>query len=117
MTRGKVVLVAFPFDDLTTDKVRPAICLTDPIGPHRHIVLAFVTSREPEDALESDTVLDPAVADFAETGLSVRSVIRTHRLLTVSSGLIKREIGRLSDQRLAEVSQKARGLFEVRETS
>jgi mRNA interferase MazF len=34
MTRGKVVLVAFPFDDLTTDKVRPAICLTDPIsGP------------------------------------------------------------------------------------
>lgn len=113
MTRGKVVLVAFPFDDLTTDKVRPAVCLTDPIGPHRHIVLAFVTSREPEDALNSDIVLDPTFADFAETGLSIRSVIRTHRLLTVSSSLIKREIGCLSGQRLAEVSQKVRGLFEV----
>lgn len=30
MTKGKVVLVPFPFDDLTADKVRPALCLTDP---------------------------------------------------------------------------------------
>jgi len=37
MTRGKVVLVPFPFDNLSTTKVRPAVCLTDPIGPHRHI--------------------------------------------------------------------------------
>jgi hypothetical protein len=31
----KVVLVPFPFDDLSSSKVRPAVCLTDPIGPHR----------------------------------------------------------------------------------
>ena len=43
-TLGKVVLVAFPFDDLSGSKVRPAVCLTDPIGPHRHVVLAFVSS-------------------------------------------------------------------------
>jgi len=30
MTRGKVVLVPFPFDDLSAAKVRPAVCLTDP---------------------------------------------------------------------------------------
>jgi hypothetical protein len=27
MTRSKIVLVPFPFDDLSTDKVRPAVCL------------------------------------------------------------------------------------------
>jgi hypothetical protein len=32
MTKGKVVLVPFPFDDLSTTKVRPAVCLTEPIG-------------------------------------------------------------------------------------
>jgi len=30
MTKGKVVLVPFPFDDLSTAKVRPAVCLTEP---------------------------------------------------------------------------------------
>ncbi len=47
MTRGKVVLVPFPFDDLSTTKVCPAVCLTNPIGPHRHVVLAFISSRIP----------------------------------------------------------------------
>ncbi len=34
----KIVLVSFPFDDLTAIKVRPAVCLTDEIKPHSHIV-------------------------------------------------------------------------------
>ena len=47
MTKGKVVLVPFPFDDLSTSKVRPAVCLTNPFGRYRHVVPAFVTSRVP----------------------------------------------------------------------
>ena len=35
MTRGKVVLVPFPFDDLTAQKARPAVCLTDALGALR----------------------------------------------------------------------------------
>ena len=31
-THGKVVLVPFPFDDLSATKLRPAVCLTEPIG-------------------------------------------------------------------------------------
>jgi mRNA interferase MazF len=68
MTRGKVVLVAFPFDDFTADKARPAVCLTHPIGVHRHVVLAFVTSRQPDDVLDTDIVVDPSAADFVQTG-------------------------------------------------
>jgi len=30
MTKNKVVLILFPFDDLSSTKVRPAVCLTDP---------------------------------------------------------------------------------------
>jgi mRNA interferase MazF len=52
MTKGKVVLVPFPFDDLSTTKVRPAVCLTHPIGPYRHVILAFITSQIPPDLLE-----------------------------------------------------------------
>ena len=28
MTKGKIVLLPFPFDDLSTAKLRPAVCLT-----------------------------------------------------------------------------------------
>ncbi len=31
MTKYKVVLVPFPFDDLSSNKVRPAVCLTNPM--------------------------------------------------------------------------------------
>ena len=113
MTRGKVVLVAFPFDDLRTDKARPAICLTEPLGNHSHVVLAFVTSRQPDDPLDTDIALDPGDPDFALTGLRVRSVVRAHRLLTVSSTVIKRELGRLSTERLGEVARSVRQLFEA----
>jgi mRNA interferase MazF len=95
MTRGKVVLVPFPFDDLTTEKARPAVCLTEPVTSHRHIVLAFVTSRQAEEPLDTDVVLAPQDPDFAQTGLQVRSTIRIHRLLTVASSIIKRKLGTL----------------------
>ena len=42
MIKGKVVLVPFPFDDLSSSKVRPAICLTEAIGVHRHVVLELL---------------------------------------------------------------------------
>jgi mRNA interferase MazF len=85
MTKGKVVLVPFPFDDLSAAKVRPAVCLTDPMGPHRHLILAFITSRIPVDLMETDIVLDTSQLDFVTTGLRVSSTLRLHRLMTASN--------------------------------
>jgi mRNA interferase MazF len=68
MIRGRVVLVSFPFDDFSGTKVRPAVCLTDAVGTHRHVILAFISSRVPAELLESDLILDSTQADFAATG-------------------------------------------------
>ena len=112
MVKGKVVLVPFPFDDLTSAKLRPAVCLTDPIGSHRHVVLAFITSQIPEDVLETDVVLDSSRDDFSTTGLRVSSPIRLHRLMTVTTSVIQRELGELSAQMRDEVNKKLQKLFE-----
>src|SRR5262249_52818820 len=93
MTKGKVVLVPFPFDDLSGEKVRPAVCLTNPVGPLRHFVLAFLPSRLPSVLLDTDLVLDIGQADFAATGLRVSSTLRLHRLMTATTSLIQRELG------------------------
>jgi mRNA interferase MazF len=113
MTRGKIVLVPFPFDDLSATKVRPAVCLTDPIGPNYHVILAFITSRIPTDLEDTDLVLDISQSDFASTGLRVTSALRLHRLMTVTTSLIRRELGTLSPIMQVELARKLRSLFRL----
>jgi mRNA interferase MazF len=114
MIKGKIVLVPFPFDDLLTTKVRPAVCLTNSISPYRHVILAFISSQVPHDLLETDVVLDSRRAGFAATGLHVSSTLRLHRLMTVTASLIQRELGMLSSSIQKEVNRKLRKLFELR---
>jgi mRNA interferase MazF len=116
MIKNKVVLVPFPFDDLSSTKVRPAVCLTNPIGPHRHIVLAFISSQIPRDLLETDVIFNSSRAGFAATGLRVSSTLRLHRLITITTSLIQRELGALPASMQTEVNRKLRKLFELRST-
>ena len=111
MTRYSVVLIPFPFDDLSSTKVRPAICLTDPIGPHRHVVLAFVTSRPPKRPLASDLVIDSRDAEFSVTGLRVSSTLQLHRLMTATTSLIRRRLGQLPIGHQSQVDDRLRRLF------
>ena len=109
----KIVLVPFPFDDLTANKVRPAVCLTNEIKPHSHIVLAFITSRVSAGATPTDFVIDSRDADFATTGLKVSSTIRLHRLMTVTKSIIQRELGDLFATQRTEIDNRLRKLFNL----
>ena len=109
--RGSVVLVPFPFDDLSANKVRPGVCLTDAIGVHHHVVLAFVTSVVPQNLEATDVLLKPGSVDFDQTGLRVPSVLRLHRMVTISSSIIQRQLGVLPLGLQEEVKQRLRVLF------
>lgn len=111
MTKGKIVLVPFPFDDLSGTKVRPAVCLSEPIGPHRHVVLSFITSTIPSDRVATDMVIESTHPDFRLTGLRRSSTLRLHRLMTVSTSVIRRELGELSSGLTAELEQRLRAVF------
>jgi mRNA interferase MazF len=114
MTKGKIVLVPFPFDDLTAEKVRPALCLTDPLGPHRHVIVAFISSQMPTSVSATDIVLDSRQKDFEATGLRVPSVIRLHRMVTLTTALIRRELGELSSNLQRDVDRKLAVLFGLK---
>ncbi len=109
----KIVLVPFPFDDLSSQKVRPALCLTDKIKPYDHLVLAFITSRVPQNPSSTDLILNSEDEEFALTGLKVSSAVRTHRLMTVSKEIIKSELGSLSSGYIAETEKRLRSLFGI----
>ncbi|HEV8157714.1 MAG TPA: type II toxin-antitoxin system PemK/MazF family toxin [Pyrinomonadaceae bacterium] len=109
----KVVIVPFPFDDLSGQKARPAVCLTDEIQPYGHIVLAFITSKLSTNPSVTDFVIDSQDADFALTGLKVSSTVRLHRLMTASSKIITRELGKLSKYQQTEIENRLRKLFGI----
>ena len=114
MTKHKVVLVPFPFDDLSSTKVRPAVCLTDSIGPHKHVVLAFITSRVPAEPLPTDFVIADTDTEFSTTGLRVSSTLQLHRMITVTTGIITRELGELSTGMQAKIEKRLKILFGIR---
>ncbi len=110
----KVVLVSFPFDDLSSTKVRPAVCLTEPIGQHKHVVLAFITSRVPDEPLSTDLVFTETDKDFPSTGLRVSSTLQLHRMMTVTTSIIVRELGILPEARQKDVEEKLKILFGIK---
>jgi mRNA interferase MazF len=94
---GEVVLVPFPFSDLSQSKVRPAVCLAD--AGRGDWVLCQITSSPYGDpaAVPLDT------SDFASGGLLVSSFARPGKLFTAHAGLIVRSVGVLNSAALARV--------------
>ncbi|MFN2289743.1 MAG: type II toxin-antitoxin system PemK/MazF family toxin [Anaerolineae bacterium] len=91
--------------------MRPAVCLCEPIGPHRHVILAFITSHISPEPLATDVILDSNDPDFAATGLRVSSTLQVHHLMTATTALIRRELGLLPPRKRAEVDARLLELF------
>lgn len=111
--KNKIVLVPFPFDDLSATKVRPAVCLTHEIEPYAHVVLAFITSQVYSKPTDTDLIINAEDAGFLTTGLKVSSTIRLHRMITVSKSIISRQLGELTNSQQGEVEVRLRKLFEL----
>lgn len=111
--KWKVVLVPFPFDDFSGTKARPVVCLTTEVGAYQHIVVAFITSQATKATEISDIPIPTTHSDFEQTGLKVDSAIRLHRLITLPSYIILRELGVVSPAIQAEITTRLRVLFDL----
>ncbi|MEM7658502.1 MAG: type II toxin-antitoxin system PemK/MazF family toxin [Bacteroidota bacterium] len=109
-----IVLVPFPFDDLSRTKIRPAICLTDPISIYEHVVIAFITSQVGKADESSDLVIMKGEVGFARSGLKVSSAIRLHRLVTIPKRLIHRKLGELPSQHHPSLKEHLLQLFDLK---
>jgi len=84
---GEVVLVPFPFSDLSQSKVRPAVCLAD--AGRGDWILCQITSSPYGDP----TAIPLDAPDFASGGLLVASFARPGKLFTAHAGLMVRSVG------------------------
>ncbi len=95
LNRGDIVLVPFPFTDLTSSKVRPAVIVSaNPQG--EDVIIGFISSVVPKVLGKAEFLLTSDHPDFAPTGLKRNSVFKMSKLLTISVVLILRRLGKLS---------------------
>ncbi len=113
MIKNSIVLVQFPFDDFSESKVRPALCLTSETGKHDHVIIAFITSKVPDNLIDSDLLIETGTENSVGTGLIVSSVIRLHKIVTIPKNLIKRKLGTINKSLEHEMAIKIRQLFEI----
>ena len=105
MKQGDLVLVPFPFTDLTGNKVRPALVL---VTTSRDVTLAFITTQiqwqEPTDLL---------LMPNGSNGLKKASLVRLSKLATIDSELVQGRLGEIAMSDLSLIHQNLRVLFQL----
>ena len=109
--RGDVVLVPFPFTDLSTTKQRPALVVSPDAwnAAQPDVMLVAITSQL--TVAPDIGTLDLPLADLSAAGLPKPSRIRTTKLFTMHQGLLKRTLGYLSPATTGTVLTELRRFF------
>ena len=98
--RGKIVLVPFPFSDLSNQKIRPALIISNqPKSPD--VVVLFITSQNKS---KSTFLIDISPSDL--NGLKTKSKIVCDKIATLNTKVILGEIGEIETEVLEKVSLK-----------
>lgn len=101
--KGDVVLIPFPFADLTTSKTRPAVVVSvDDFQRETHnFTVAMITS------VPHNNAYDYKIRDWSEAKLLSPSWVRI-KLATLDLNLVRYVPGRLTDRDMEEVDKRIR---------
>jgi mRNA interferase MazF len=98
--KGDVVVVPFPFSDLSNAKRRPALVLAGLEGDD--LILCQITSQ----AIRDQYAVPLQDDDFDKGGLQRPSNVRPNRLFTADSQIVLYRVGSLHRTKLTEVIDK-----------
>lgn len=103
--RGDIVLLPFPFTDLTTTKQRPALIISRDDFNRRgeDVVACAITSKDPQVISDFDILLHPD--DLRQAGLPKPSKIKCGKIVTIDSRLIRKKLGNLPFSRMIAVQK------------
>lgn len=112
LAKGAIVLVQFPFTDLSQTKLRPAIVLyCEP--NEQDVTLCFVSSQQISALGPGEFVLAPGDPEFPLAQLKVASKVRVSRIATLEQRLIPRRLGRLGPGYLQQLNAALITVFQL----
>ena len=105
MAKGDIVLITFPFTDLTGSKLRPAVILVDTV---LDLTVCFITTQ-----LQWQETTDVLLMPSSSNGLRKQSLIRTSKIATLDNTLAKGLLGRLTSNELSDLNDKLKSLLHL----
>ncbi len=106
MAKGDIILITFPFTDLSGTKLRPAIILAE---TNLDLTVCFITTQtqwqEPTDQL-----LQPSKTN----GLKKQSLVRTSKIATLSISLVKGLLGTIETIEIAILDNNLKNIFQLK---
>lgn len=112
LKKGDIVLVNFPFTDLSQTKLRPAVLLSANERLNE-FTLCFISSQKIDKLTPEEFSLLETDSEFLDTGLKTASKIRVTRLITLQRQLIVRRLGCLGDQQMQILNTIMRQAFNL----
>ncbi len=107
---GKIVLLPFPFTDLTTTKRRPALVILE--RPN-DIVVMFISSKIPKAQEKHHIIIEKNDKDFPITGLKVSSAIYLDKIATISKNLIIGELGQITKRIKRKFNKRMNKIYRL----
>jgi len=108
---GDVVLIPFPFTDLTTFKQRPAVILSS--GRFNRsgsdVVIVAITSHPESSRVRHTYRL--TMAEQKAAGLPKPSIIKLGKIVTLDQRLIRKRIGTLSRETVKRIIEEFQKVF------
>ena len=100
--RGDTILVQFPFTDLSSSKLRPALV----ISQHEDdLIILGIFSRIPDRIKDAWVIIDEKSCNFALTGLKKTSIIKSEKITVVHHSIAKQKLGVLPQTLMRQVSE------------
>ena len=103
---GIIVLVPFPFTDLSSTKVRPAMIVSKKSSGD-DVIVCFISSKIDPSSMKCGMLLHPD----DHNGLKVISAVRFDKIATLSKNIILGELGCVDVAVLKNHAAKFRGVF------
>ena len=100
-SKNIIILVRYPFSDLSNAKVRPAVIVNAPHSS-QDILIVPLTSKT-GSLLDGEFVLD----DWAAAGLNVVTAVK-RGIYTVNRSLVIKNVGKLGDVDIEKLEQSLR---------
>ena len=108
MTTGDIVLIPFPFSELTQVKLRPAVVISETKDKYKDLILSAISSQVSDSISLAEIILKPDSVN----GLRVQSVIKVDRIFTLKSEKVIARIGKLSLNHCSEFIKIFKSLID-----
>jgi len=103
---GEIVLIPFPFSDLSSSKTRPALVISNHKLKGDDCIVVAITSINPKTnfiSINNESLI--------EGKLPIQSFIKYDKIVTLKKTIIRKKVAKLNQEKLTEISNSIKKLI------